>query len=403
MKKIYLFEHFTSTKPIFVGTIFIDSIKGKDIYSFQYDDEYLKNPSIRVNFDPDISLYKGSQYPNNSTGIFMFLSDLMPDRWGKLLLQHNFKIEKISKNLLQNSDYLLYVNDVTRMGGFRLSLDKKTFVSNDSNLSIPHYIYLNKIEQAAIEFYKNKETQKWLQELMYAGSSLGGARPKANVYDNSNNLYIAKFPTPTDEYDVEAFEAVSYEIAKLLGIDVSEFKTEILSKYGTTFLTKRFDRCLNKRIHYQSCLTLLKKEDGDKGYYLDIVSIIKSNGKNVNYELKELFKRIVFYIAINNTDNHLRNISFIIEKSYIKLSPCYDINPCLYKSTFATSFNEDGNDNFKEAIKNAKYFNLKENEAREIINKTTRIINDNYFKLCTKYKINKSIAEQMFKSFNLEI
>lgn len=403
MKKIYLFEHFTSNKPIFVGTIFIDNTRGKDIYSFQYDDEYLKNPSIKVNFDPDISLYKGLQYPNNPTGMFMFLSDLMPDRWGKLLLQHNFKANKINKTLLQNSDYLLYVNDLTRMGGFRLSLDKNTFISSDSNLSIPHYIYLNKIEQAAIEFSKNKEVQKWLQELMYAGSSLGGARPKANIYDDNKNLYIAKFPASTDEYDVEAFEAVCCEIAKLLDIDIPEFKTEILSKYGTTFLTKRFDRCLDKRLHYQSCLTLLKKEDGDKGYYLDIVSIIRSYSKNINYELKELFKRIAFYIAINNTDNHLRNISFIIEGSQMKLSPCYDINPCPYKSVFATSFNDDGNDNFNEAIKNAKYFNLNENEAREIINRTIKIISDNYFKLCDKYKINKSVTEEMFKIFNLEI
>jgi len=401
MKKIYLYEHFTSNKPILVGTIYINNIRGNDIYSFQYDEEYLKNPTIKINFDPDISLYKGIQYPNNSTGMFMFLSDLMPDRWGKLLLKHNFKTQNINKSHIDNLDYLLNVNDLTRMGGFRLSLDNKTFVSNDNKLSIPHYMYLNKIEHAAIEFSKNQEVQEWIKELMYAGSSLGGARPKANIYNNNKNLYIAKFPSINDEYDVEAFEAVCYELAKLLDIEVPIFKVEVLSKYGTTLLTKRFDRNLNNRIHYQTCLTLLNKLDGDKGYYLDIVSIIKSYSKKINYELKELFKRIVFYIAINNTDNHLRNISFIIEGSSMKLSPCYDINPNPYKSGFATSFNDNGDDKYIDVINNAAHFNLTKQEAKEIINKTITIIKDNYFKLCSKYKIDKSKSNEIYKAFNL--
>lgn len=402
MKQIYLYEHFTSKDPIFVGTIFVEEIRGKEMYSFEYDEEYLKHPSIRLTFDPNISLYKGRQYPSKNN--FAFLNDLMPDRWGKLLIDHNIKLEnKDNKTASLDSTYLLSINDISRMGGFRLSLDKKTFVSDDPEHSIPPYLYLNKLEQASIEFSKDNNIQKWIKELFYAGSSLGGARPKANIYDNDNNLYIAKFPSINDEYDIEALEAICYELASLSNINVSEFKVETLSKHGTTLLIKRFDRNIEKRIHYVTAMTLLNKDDGEHASYLDIVSIIKSYSNNVNDELKELYRRIVFYIIINNTDNHLRNISFILKEKGLSLTPIYDINPNIYKSIFATSFNNNGYDNLNDAINNAIFFNISSNEANKIINNIIDIVKNNYFKLCKKYKVNNKLSNDIYKSFNLEV
>lgn len=127
---------------------------------------------------------------------------------------------------------------------------------------------------------------------------------------------------------------VTHDLAAMCGLDVPEAKIETFSKTGSTFLVKRFDRNNEKRIHFSSAMTLLGKTDGasgtDSSGYSDIADFIKANGSSPKADLAELWKRIVFNMAVSNTDDHLRNHAFILTKNGWKLSPLYDVNPNIY-------------------------------------------------------------------------
>ncbi len=210
--------------------------------------------------------------------------------------------------------------------------------------------------------------------LIQPGSSLGGARPKATVQAPDGNLWIAKFPSRHDEFDSGAWEMVTHELAALCGLNVPEAKCEKFSKKGSTFLVKRFDRTPeNKRIHFISSMTALGKIDGNNAQdgtsYLDIVQCIQQQGSKPKEDLLELWKRIVFSIAVTNTDDHLRNHGFLFDRKGLRLSPLYDVNP--NPDGVGLSLNIDDMDNsldFDLAISVSKFFDIKMDEAAKITN-----------------------------------
>ena len=165
---------------------------------------------------------------------------------------------------------------------------------------------------------------------------------------------------------------VTHELAALCGLNVPEAKCERFSKNGSTFLVKRFDRTPgNKRIHFISAMTALGKIDGNNAQdgtsYLDIVQCIQQQGSKPKEDLLELWKRIVFSIAVTNTDDHLRNHGFLFDKKGLRLSPMYDVNP--NPDGVGLSLNIDDMDNslsFDVAIEAAKYFDIKKDEASKI-------------------------------------
>ena len=151
------------------------------------------------------------------------------------------------------------------------------------------------------------------------------------MLDPQGNLWIAIFTSKHDEVNVGAWEKVVHDLARLCGLNVPESKLEHFSKNGSTFLVKRFDRVGSRRIHFSSAMTMLGKTDGagakDGTGYLDMVSFIKSNGASPKEDLIELWKRVVFNMAVSNTDDHLRNHGFLLVSNGWRLSPLYDVNP----------------------------------------------------------------------------
>lgn len=323
-KVIYVYADFAPYENELVGRINVTQSRGKEFYSFEYEDSWLDYQQMTL--DPDLQLYKGRHYLNDDKNIFGVFADSCPDRWGRRLMNRRAEIcakelqEKPKK--LMESDYLLGVYDEARMGGLRFKLDKDgEYLSNDKDFATPPWTSLRKLEQASLAFEKedNVLDDKWLKQLIAPGSSLGGARPKASVMAPDGSLWIAKFPSKHDDIDSGAWEMVVHELAQLCGLNVPEAKVERFSKLGTTFLVKRFDRNGTERIHFSSAMTMLGKTDGanasDGSSYLEIVSFLKANGSKPKEDLEELWKRIVFSMAVSNTDDHFRNHGFILEKS----------------------------------------------------------------------------------------
>ena len=195
-------------------------------------------------------------------------------------------------------------------------------------------------------------------------------------------LWIAKFPSKNDDNNTGAWEKVVHDLARMCGLNVPESKLETFSKLGSTFLVKRFDRDRDKRIHFASAMTLLGKTDGasaaDGSSYLDLVSIITSSGDNPTEDLIELWKRIVFSMAISNTDDHLRNHAFVLKKSGWALSPLYDVNPVPYGDELSLNVNEaDNRISIPLAIETAYRFNIAEKNAKEMADAITTIVGNN--------------------------
>lgn len=182
-KIIYVYADFLGYKNDMIGKIYISQVRGKEFYSFEYDDEWLRKCDMIL--DPDLRLYKGRQYVNDDKNIFGVFADSCPDRWGrKLMMQKEELRARITgerPRRLQESDYLLGVYDEGRMGGLRFKLDSEgEYLSNDEEYATPPWTFLRELEHASVELEGNESgnNEKWLRQLIAPGSSLGGARPR---------------------------------------------------------------------------------------------------------------------------------------------------------------------------------------------------------------------------------
>lgn len=411
MKAVYVYESFNSDESNLMGRLYVNEGKGSDNFSFEFDEDWLAKHKRNYIIDPELQPYSGRQYPINKS-IFGIFADSSPDRWGRVLMQRRERIyadkEGRKPRKLTDGDYLLGVYDETRMGAIRFKEDENgPFLSDDKETAAPPWATLRTLEEASRNFEneENMLNEKWLNQLLKPGSSLGGARPKATIQDTNGELWIAKFPSKNDEFNTGAWEKVAHDLAKLCSLNVPESKLETFSKLGSTFIVKRFDRDGDKRIHFASAMTMLGKTDGasssDGSSYLDIAGFIKGSSSAPKKDLKELWMRIVFSMAISNTDDHLRNHGFILTKQGWELSPLYDVNPTPYGDELALNVNtEDNSISIDLAIESAHLFSLSVEEATELANNITTTVRDNWEKIAVKYGLSRGAIEYMRPAFS---
>ena len=408
-KEIFVYADFEQFDNELVGKINVSNVRGREFYSFEYSEEWLKHQNFVI--DPDLQLYKGRQYINDDKKIFGAFADSCPDRWGRKLMDRREELrarenDERPRKLLE-SDYLLGVYDESRMGGLRFKTNEDgPFLSDDVEFSTPPWTSLRELEQASIAFENedNGLDDKWLKQLLAPGSSLGGARPKASIKAPDETLWIAKFPSKHDDIDSGAWEMVVHDLAIMCGLNVPEAKAEKFSKLGTTFLVKRFDRDGEKRIHFSSAMTMLGKSDGanaaDGSSYLEIVSFLKANGAHPKDDIKELWKRIVFSIAVSNTDDHFRNHGFILENDGWSLSPMYDVNPDLYGRYLSLNINDtESMLDFDVAVDAAPYYGIEKKDAEKMVDEIKDIVSNNWKNLASKYGVGRGEIERMKVAF----
>lgn len=411
-KIIYVYDDFSSDGSILLGKLNVGLIKGSESYSFEYDKEWLSKNKLQFNLDPELLSFPGRQFPTGKN-IFGIFADASPDRWGRVLMNKKERLLAERENRkpakLHDSDYLLGVYDETRMGGIRFKLEVDgPYLSDDKETAAPPWASLRSLEEASRNFEKDENgvTDKWLNQLIRPGSSLGGARPKATVMDPKGQLWIAKFPSKNDDSDTGAWEKVVHDLAGMCGLNVPEAKVEKFSKLGSTFLIKRFDRDGEKRIHFASAMTLLGKMDGasaaDGTSYLDIAGFIKAYGANPKADLIELWKRILFNMAVTNTDDHLRNHAFVFTTKGWILSPLYDVNPVPYGDELSLLVNdEDNRISIDLAVQTAQHFGISEKDAWNYVNDILTTIRDNWEKLAKEYGLSRGQIEDMRPAFDI--
>jgi len=360
MIKLWVYADFDWLKQAeFIGELSFESIRGSESYGFQYSSEWLKKHSDLLLSD-DINNYPGMQYTMPGKDIFGCLADALPDRWGRMLLNRREQIlakeEKRPVRKLSSFDQLMGIDDFSRMGGLRFKTDPGGgFINQKASLQIPPLTSLRTLLQASMEVELSEEKnelpdKKWINQLIQPGSSLGGARPKASIIDENRKLFIAKFPSRNDDYDVGLWEHFAHMLARKAGINAAVTNVVPGGEKYHTLLSERFDRTPEgKRIHFASAMTMLGRSDGDNhtnGFgYLDIVDFILQGCTRVDDNLRELYRRVAFNICIGNTDDHFRNHGFLLVAKGWTLSPAYDINPTLneYQSLLISSASNESN------------------------------------------------------------
>lgn len=382
MERLLVFADFDwLDKPELVGELCYEKLRGSESYAFRFDDNWLKFHA-GIKLSEDINNYPGLQYTQPGNDIFGCFSDALPDRWGRTLLKRREQIqaseEKRAVRKLSSFDYLMGIDDFSRMGGFRLKRELDgDFINVSPSLKIPPLTELRQLVLASQEVEKSEENdvlpeKKWIAQLIQPGTSLGGARPKAGVLDDSGNLCIAKFPSRKDDYDTGLWEHFSHLLARKAGIYAAQ--TKVLGGLGKyhTLLSKRFDRTdEGKRIHFASSMSLLGLRDGDNaqgGYgYLNIVDFILQSCCDVEKNLQELYRRVAFNICIGNSDDHFRNHGFLLTPRGWTLSPAYDMNPTLneYQSLL---INESSNKaDIRTLLESCESYMIKKEVAENII------------------------------------
>ena len=406
-KDIFVYAGWLSNELI--GTIHCDVANGNEIASFEYDRKWLIEHSTLM-LDPTIPQVTYRSYSADKQ-LFGAFEDSCPDRWGRKLIDRRETLyavkEKRAPKKFFESDYLLGIQDCYRIGGFRYKTDPDGDFLNNDSLPIPPITAIRELEQISLGYEKDTDN-RWVEQLVAPGSSLGGARPKANVEDIDGSLWIAKFPSKNDTYDVGAWEKTANDLAAMCGLSIPECRLMRLSDLGSTFLSKRFDRVytdgFEKRIHYASAMTMLGARDGktDGLGYLDLAEMVERLTLNTDKNLHELFKHMLFDIAIANHDDHLRNHGFLLQGDTWELSPAFDINPAADEQFLEMNIDTDsGYRSFDKAIETCEFYHISKDEAVKEVRKFSEIISGSWKKIATRNGIKESEQKYMSSAFRL--
>ena len=417
MKKLYVYADFDWLKEIeLIGELGYESLRGSDSYCFIFSDDWLKKHGDLFLSD-DLNNYPGQQYTQPGKDIFGCFSDALPDRWGRTLLLRREQLaameEKRPVRRLSSFDFLTGIDDFSRMGAFRFKEDSDgEFINVSESLKIPPLTDIRELIAASAEIERSEEDnvlpdRKWIVQLVQPGSSLGGARPKASVVDTDKTLYVAKYPSRKDDYDVGLWEHFSHLLAAKAGINAAKTKVIATGEKYHTLLSERFDRTKDgKRIHFASAMTLLGLNDGDNATtghgYLDIVDFIIQNCTDVERNLQELYRRVAFNICIGNSDDHFRNHGFLLTAKGWTLSPAYDMNPTLngYQSLLINS--STNKSDLNELLNSCEEYMLQKQSAQQIISEVLNAVKE-WRSLATRLGIATSEQERFASVFERQI
>lgn len=405
--------------PILLGHLTATPVRGKEVFAFEYDKSWLAS-APRQQLDPSMALYGGPQYPAKNRENFGVFLDSCPDRWGRVLMRRReaqlAHVERRAERRLLESDYLLGVHDGHRMGALRFRMDGR-FLDDNDELASPPWTSLRELEHASLQLERDgveddPDYGRWLRMLIAPGGSLGGARPKASVRDERDRLWIAKFPSRTDENDIGAWEQVVHELAKQALVIVPEAQ---LRRFGSakngghghhTFLSRRFDRNDDgARLHFASAMTLLDHIDGqgaDDGVsYLELADLLIRLGSNTSADLEQLFRRIAFSICVSNTDDHLRNHGFMLNPTGWTLAPAYDMNPDPHGEGLKLNISEtDNTQDLHLALSVASVFRVNKKRAQEIVSEVTHAVKQ-WRTVATSYKLSRTSQDRMQHAFRV--
>ena len=294
--------------------------QGRYPSAFRYAPGYLADPRAFPLDPAGLPLTPGEFQGNRLDAPFMSLEDALPDDWGRRLLILRRGLPRGQ----QAEPYLLRAQGGQGLGALAFMAPGITPQPQDDSASL---LDLETLQEAARRLEQDGEVDDAHRLLLAAGSSPGGARPKALVRDAQEH-WIAKFSSRRDEVDVVGLEAASLELARLAGLEVPEFRLEGLAGGRRALLVKRFDLAPEGgRRHMLSLRALLQAE----GYYVlryaDLIAALRRYSAQPEIDVPRLYRQMVFNALLGNTDDHLKNFWMLHDTRGYTLSPAFDLLP----------------------------------------------------------------------------
>jgi serine/threonine-protein kinase HipA len=377
-----------ATEPVVAGKLEADD---QGIVQFNYGKSYLDrlnaNPPAISIYEPELPLKKGVLPLLDGLTMPGCIRDSAPDAWGRRVII-NKKLGRIGKDTdtdaLGELTYLLESGS-DRIGALDFQRSPSEYIPRTTN-NVP----LEELLQSAARVEQGVPLTPELDQALFHGSSIGGARPKALIEDQGTK-YVAKFSSSTDLYSVVKAEYTAMRLAALAGINAAPVKL-VQAAQKDILLIERFDREKTAkgwtRKAMVSALTLFALDDMMARYasYETFAEIIRHHFDDPKETLKELFSRIVFNILCGNTDDHARNHAAFWNGKTLNLTPAYDICPQGRAGNEATQAMLISGDNrlskLKSCLDAAPHFQLSESEAKTIFEKQREAIETNWDKVC---------------------
>jgi serine/threonine-protein kinase HipA len=376
-----------------VGTLHYDGVGTRERSAFAYDETWI-GAADRFALEPGLPLVVGTQYhrkvPNGSVFHGAF-ADTEPDGWAKkVILRDHAKRRQEARRAgneqesvqLQTIDFLLAVDDASRVGALRFQDESGVFYRSTEagRRTAPPLIELSQLMTATRAVETETETAADLAYLRGRGTSLGGMRPKCTVVDDDGRLAIGKFPSVNDERAVTKGEVLAMQLARASGLQVAEVRL-VDSDGVPVALIRRFDRTAEGgRIPYVSAATLLGVDpaSSQEHFYTEIVDALRVNGATPQSDIEELWRRMAFSILITNVDDHLHNHGFLhVNRGQWRLAPAFDINPFPDRVRELKTWisEETGPEATIEALLSViPYFQITKERAKEILLKLEHAI-----------------------------
>lgn len=383
-----------TTEPVVAGKLEADN---QGNVQFNYGKSYLErvnaNPPATPIYEPELPLKKGVLPLLEGLSMPGCIRDSAPDAWGRRVII-NKKFGKKGKDT--DTDALGELSYLLESGSDRIgALDFKRSPSE----YVPRFatsVPLEELLQSAVRVEQGVPLTPELDQALFHGSSIGGARPKALIEDQGKK-FVAKFSSNTDLYSVVKAEFIAMRLAALAGINAAPVKL-VQAAQKDILLIERFDRKKTAqgwtRKAMVSALTLFGLDDMMARYasYETFAEVIRHRFDDPKETLEELFSRMVFNILCGNTDDHARNHAAFWNGKTLRLTPAYDLCPQNRTGSEATqAMLISGNNrlsNLKSCLEAAPHFLLSENEAKAIFDRQRGAIETNWERVCNEAGLN---------------
>lgn len=379
-----------ATQPIVAGVLTRDGNR----FIFNYGRSYLEREDAIPVYEPELPLVRGAIFPAPGLQQASALRDAAPDAWGRRVILNRLmgaQGRDADPDRLDEMTYLLESGS-DRIGGLDFQRSATEYVPRTSQSAS-----LEELMQAASMVESGVPLTPELEQALFHGSSLGGARPKAMI-ESGNRKFIAKFSSSTDTYNVVKAEYIAMRLAACAGLNVAP----VLLRYTAgkdVILIERFDRIPGhagwQRRLMVSALTIFGLDEMMARYasYEDLTDIIRQRFDAPKETLRELFGRLVFNIICGNTDDHARNHAAFWDGKKLSLTPAYDICPQGRSGNEATQamliMGENRMSNLAVCLSAAAKFLLSEQEAIDVITHAIRTVHENWAEVCREASLSE--------------
>ncbi len=379
-----------ATQPVVAGVLNRDGNR----FIFNYGRSYLEREDAMPLYEPELPLIRGAIFPAPGLQQASALRDAAPDAWGRRVILNRLmgaQGRDIDPDRLDELTYLLESGS-DRIGGLDFQLSATEYVPRASQSAS-----LEELMQAASMVESGRPLTPELEQALFHGSSLGGARPKAMI-EAGERKFIAKFSSSTDTYNVVKAEYVAMRLADCAGLNVAP----VLLRHTAgkdVILVERFDRIRShagwQRRLMVSALTIFGLDEMMARYasYEDLTDIIRQRFDTPKKTLRELFGRLVFNIICGNTDDHARNHAAFWDGKKLSLTPAYDICPQGRSGNEATQAmlisGENRLSNLAVCLSASAKFMLSEQEAIELITHCIGSVRKNWEAICDEASLSE--------------